>query len=96
MQFLFFFFFALFFENLDSHIVDCRIVEHNNPAVRTRFDMHTAVLSECIVRAAKVISYCLYVYVKTVGNAVHCAVRQTVFDATQFVDSNVFDIVILF
>lgn len=80
----------LCFDYLKSHIVDGGIVKHHDAAVRPRFNMYSAILSEFIVTSSEIISDGLYCYIEFVGNLVCGAIWQTVFDATKFVEGDCF------
>lgn len=80
------FFFVLFFEDGDSHVVDSSVVEHNDTTVGTRLDVQAGVLSELIIDTAEVVADCLNRAVQFVGNAVCTSVRQSIFDAAQLVE----------
>ena len=78
----------VFFEDFDGHIVNCRVVEHNNAAVRTRFDVNALIFAEIVVAAAEIVAYSLYGDVEFVGDAVHRTIWQTVFKAAQLVEGD--------
>ncbi len=83
---LFLFSGILFFENLDSHVVDSGVVENNDTAVGTRFDVHSDILAELIVHAAEVVTNGLNGRVEFVGDTCCCTVGQTVFESAKLVE----------
>lgn len=96
------FIFVLLSENFESHVINCRIIEHYDTPVRPRFYMHGAVLSILIINTPKVIANGLNCDVEFVGNTMGASIRQAVLDSAEFVecysfahDKNVYEIIIL-
>ena len=80
----------LLLQDFNSHVVDSGIVEDNDAAVGTGFDVDALVFAVFVVATAEVVTYTLHGHVEFVGNAVHRTVGQAVFEATELVECDCF------
>lgn len=78
----------LLFENLNSHVVDGCVVEHDDASVGTGFDVNAAVFAELIVAAAEIVANGLNSYVEFIGYLMCGTVGQAVFEPAEFVESD--------
>lgn len=80
--------FTFFGKNFKGHIVDGGVVKNDNASVGTRFDVNAEIFAKFIVCAAEIVANGLNGYIKFVGNAVHRTIGKTVFELTEFVESD--------
>lgn len=82
---------VLFFKNLDSHIIDCGVIQNNDATVGTRFDMHSGVFAKLIVYAPEIIANCLNGDIEFICDTMGRAIWQTVFESAELVECDCLD-----
>ena len=73
-------------DDFNGHVVDGGVVENDNAAVGTGFDVNATIFAELIVASAKVVAHGLNGCVQFVCDLTSSAIGQAVFDATELVE----------
>ena len=80
----------VFFKDLDSHIVNCGVVENHDSSIGSRLDVHSGVFPEFIVASAEIVAYGLNGYIELIGNLMGGSVGKTVFNTAEFIECDSF------